>query len=276
MRIRTSTWAFGLTVLLAVATLAFPLALFGQPPEPAVPLHGGFRTPILAFEFATSAQHLAFLQGEAGEAMRAHLRHVQFLDWFFPVAYAGMAAVFFLGLALRGNFLALGGVALALATIPADWQENATMNSILDEIDSPYCNTDTIPDDLEGTPVLRDCLGENAFVEASPALEIASFALDSFLPVKVEFLRTDTWIKWGLIGAYAAWMFVLMMVEKRRMLAVFPGLAALSVGATWIAVTTSVWAGPVAEVMALVLIPFMLTFPAAAVMYVLAQGKGRR
>lgn len=276
MRIKASQWAFGLTILLAVVTLAFPLALFGQPPEPAMPLADGFRTPILAFEFATRASDLAFLQGEAGAEMRAHMRHVQFLDWFFPVAYAGMAASFFMGMALRGNFLALIGVGLALATIPADWQENAAMNAILDEFENPICNESNIPPERREDYVLRDCLGEDAFADAAPEYELVSFALDSLIPVKVEILRIDTWIKWGLIGAYAAWLAILFFLAKRRLLAIPPALAALSVAACWIAVSTGLGAGIMAELMSLVLIPFMLTFPVAAVMYVLGHKKRRR
>ncbi|WP_203292427.1 hypothetical protein [Maricaulis parjimensis] len=276
MRIKASLWVFGLTLLLAVLTLAFPLALFGSPPEPAAPLQDGFKTPILAFEFATRVEHLAFLQGEAGAEMRTYLRHVQFLDWFFPVAYAGMAASFFMALALRGNFLALIGVGLALATIPADWQENATMNAILDEIENPVCNEATIPPERAGDYVLRDCLGEDALAEASPALDIASFALDSFLPLRVEMLRIDTWIKWGLIAAYAGWLAILFFLAKRPILAIPPTLAALSLGACWVAVMTGTGAGIAAELMSLVLIPFMLTFPVAAVMYVLGHKKRRR
>ena len=276
MNFRTSDWVFGLTVLLAVVTLAFPLALFGQPPEAAVPLADGFRTPILAFEFATQASDLAFLQGDAGAEMRAHMRHVQFLDWFFPLAYAGMAASLFLGLALRGNFLALIGVGLALATIPADWQENAAMNSILDEFENPICHEGNIPADRLEDYVLRDCLGEAALADASPELDLFSFALDSLIPVKVEILRIDTWIKWGLIGAYAAWLALLFFLTKRPFLAIPPSLAALSVGACWVAVSTGLGAGITAELMSIVLIPFMLTFPVAAVMYVLRQKKARR
>ena len=276
MRIKASYWAFGLTGLLALVTLGFPIALFGQPPEPAVPLVDGFRTPILAFEFATQASDLDFLQGEAGAEMRAHMRHVQFLDWFFPLAYAGMAASFFMGMALRGNFLALIGVGLALATIPADWQENATMNGILDEIENPLCNESNIPPDRSEDYVLRDCLGEDAFQDAEPGFELMSFALDSLIPVRVEMLRIDTWIKWGLIAAYAGWLAILFFLSKRPILAIPPSLAALSLGACWIAVMTGIGAGMMAELMSLVLIPFMLTCPVAAVMYVLGHKKGRR
>jgi hypothetical protein len=275
MKMTPSRWAFVACLFFALVTVVFVI-LFGTAPEPAAPLHGGFRTPILALEFAREVSHLEFLMGEEGAQMREYLRRVQFLDIFFPVAYAGMAAAYFLGVALRGNFLALIGVGLALATILADWRENATIDDILDEIENPVCNEQTIPDNAGERVVLRDCLPESAFTEASPALELSSYVFDSFLPVRVEFLQVDTWVKWGLMAAYAALMSVLLWFsgrgvwyDWRRFLAVPPALAALAIGATWVSGSN----GHAAEIMSVLLIPFMLAFPVAAVMYFLVQPK---
>lgn len=275
MKMTPSRWAFAASLGFALLTVLFVI-LFGSAPEPAAPLHDGFRTPILALEFARETAHLQFLMGEEGAEMREYLRRVQFLDIFFPLAYAGMAATFFLGLALRGNFVALVGIGLALATVLADWRENATIDDILDEIEDPICITDSLqPGDGERY-VLRDCLGEEAFSQAPPVLDLASFVLDSFLPIRVEFLQVDTWVKWGLIAAYAGLMSALLWFggrgvwyDWRRFLAVPPALAALSIGATWISGSN----GHVAEVMSVLLIPFMLTFPVAAVMYFLVKPK---
>jgi hypothetical protein len=273
-----SRWAFGLCILFALATVVLTLA-FGTPPEPAVPLHGGFETPILALEFATRVEHLDFLQGEAGAEMRDYIRRVQLIDVFFPIAYAGMAACLFLGMALRGNFLAILGVGLAVATIVADWQENATIDDILDEIENPHCNEETLPEGREAEAVLRDCLPEEAFQDTSPALDLASFVFDSFLPIRIEFLREDTWTKWALMATYAVLLSALLWFsgrprwyEWRRWLAVPPALAAFSICLTWLFRSN----GHVAEIMGLLLIPFMLTFPVAAVMYFLAKPKGHR
>lgn len=273
-----SRWAFAATLLLALATTGLA-GLFGTPPEPAVPLHDGFRSPILALEFATRTEHLAFLQGEAGADMRDWLRRVQFIDAFFPLAYAGMAACLFLGMTLRGNVLALVGIGLALATVVADWQENLTIDNILDEIENPVCNEQTRPESLGGAAVLRDCLPEEALADAPPALELASYVFDSFLPVRLEFLRVDTWTKWALIATYAVLLSALLWftgrpawTEWRRWLAVPPALAAFGICLTWITGAN----GHVAELMNLLLIPFMLTFPAAAVMYFLDRTDGRR
>ena len=271
-------WAFAACLLLALATVGLSL-LSGAAPAPAVPLHDGFRSPVLALEFATRAEHLDFLQGEAGAEMRDYIRRVQFIDVFFPLAYAGMASAFFLGLALRGNFLAILGVGLALATILADWQENATIDDILDEIENPPCNAQTMPDGASDEAVLRDCLPESAFENASPALDLASFVFDSFLPIRIEFLREDTWTKWALIATYAVLMSALLWftgrpvwLSWRRWLAVPPALAAFAICVTWLTRSN----GYVAEIMSILLIPFMLTFPVAAVMYFLAKPKGRR
>ncbi len=257
-------WAFVATLFLTMATLAFPLVLFGAPPDlGSASMADGFKTPILALEFAEDTDDLAFLQGEEAAGLRAWLVEVQFLDWFFPLAYAGMAAVFFMGLALRGRFLAVVGVGLALATIPADWQENATINGILAEIENPVCGPDFVPPDGRDDVVLRDCLPDGYFDEASSEAELVSYAFDSFLPVRIEMLRIDTWIKWGLIGAYAAWMAAMLWMDKRRILSVPAGIGALSVLATFVSGSN----GHVAELMSILLIPMMLTFPIAAVMY---------
>lgn len=263
-RMTSSRWAFVATLVLTVATLAFPLALFGSPPDlGSAPMAEGFKTPILALEFAEETEDLDFLQGDEAAALRAWLVEVQFLDWFFPLAYAGMAAAFFLGMALRGRFLAVIGVGLALATIPADWQENATINSILAEIETPVCGPDIEPPDGRDDVVLRDCLPDGYFDEASSEAELVSYALDSFLPVRIEMLRIDTWVKWGLIAAYAAWMAAMLWMDGRRILAVPAGVGALSLLATFVSGSN----GHVAELMSILLIPMMLTFPIAAVMY---------
>ena len=261
-----SRWAFAVCVLLAVLALAVPLLFYGPPPEPAVPLDAGFRSPLLALELADRTADIDFLTGEAGAPMRDWIRHVQRLDILMPLLWGGMAIALFFGMALRGNFLALAGIGLVIAVMIADWQENATIAGILDEIENPLCNADTIPPDADGPVVLRDCLGAEAFADAPPALLIASFALDSFLPLRVELLRADTWMKRGLTAAVAGLLAALLWFRKRlvmRLLALPPALAVLAIGITRLSGSN----GHVAEIMSILLIPFVLTFPAAAVMY---------
>jgi hypothetical protein len=222
---RASNLAFIAAIAGAVATLTFPV-LFGSPPDlGAAPMAAGFKTPVLALEFVRSAEDLAFLQGEGAAALRGFLVHTQSLDRFFPLAYAGMAALFFLALGLRrpGRWLAWAGLAVALVTIGADWAENTVLNRLLAEL--------------------------SAGDEPRAGLLAA--------------LHGHTWIKWGLIGLYAALFSVLMWQDNRRLLAL-PGIvAALAIAATWFTGSD----GQVAEIMSKLLIPFMLTFPLAAVMY---------
>ncbi len=249
-----SRWAFVATLVFAAATTVIAV-LMNMPPAPegAAPMTDGYATPILALEFARQVSDLRFLMGEEAVALRAWLVRVQFLDWFFPVAYAGMAAAFFLGLALRGNLLALLGVGLALAAIPADWQENAIMNAILHELENPACNEDVRLADPAAPVGRAECPDVDAF--------------DTILPAQIERLTLDTWVKWGLIAAYGALLAGLFLAEGRRMLAVPPALGALAIAVTWISGSN----GYVAEIMGLLLIPFMLTFPVAAVMYLRAR-----
>ena len=222
---RISNLAFIAAIAGAIATLVFPI-LFGAPPEPgAAPMADGFVTPILALEFARSADELAFVQGEGAAALRAFLVHTQSLDRFFPLAYAGMAAMFFLALGLRrpGRWLAWAALAVALVAIGADWAENRVIGRLLAEL----------------------AAGDEPRARLLAAL------------------HGHTWIKWGLIGLYAALFSVLMWQDKRRLLAIPGAVAALAIAVTWISGSN----GQVAEIMAALLIPFMLTFPLAALMY---------
>ena len=222
---RASNLAFIGVIGCAIATLIFPI-LFGSAPDlGAAPMADGFVTPILALEFARSADELAFLQGDGAAALRAFLVHTQSLDRFFPLAYAGMAALFFLALGLRQprRWLAWAGLAVAMVTIGADWAENAVLDRLLAELSA----------------------GDDPRAGLLAAL------------------HGHTWIKWGLIGVYAALFSVLMWQDKRRLLAI-PGLvAALAIAASWLSGSN----GQVAEIMSALLIPFMLAFPLAAVLY---------
>lgn len=80
---------------------------------------------------------------------------------------------------------------------------------------------------------------------------------------RLDALWGHTWIKWGFIAAYAGWMAILMVLAKRRLLAVFPALAAAAMAGAWLqggAPNYFNWAYQL-------LIPFMLSFPAAAMIY---------
>ncbi len=84
---------------------------------------------------------------------------------------------------------------------------------------------------------------------------------------RLDAMWGHSWIKWGFIGAYAAWMGVLMLMQRRRLLAVFPMFAVVgSVAAYVTAADPAVfnWAYQL-------LIPFMLTFPVAAIIFLREQ-----
>lgn len=84
---------------------------------------------------------------------------------------------------------------------------------------------------------------------------------------RLDAMWGHTWIKWGAIGAYAAVMAGIMALARRRLLAVFPALAAFGIAASWFTQADPAvfnWANQL-------LVPFMLTFPAAAVMYLRAK-----
>jgi hypothetical protein len=75
-----------------------------------------------------------------------------------------------------------------------------------------------------------------------------------------------TWLKWGLIAAYSAFLSFLLASDGRRLLAIIPGLAAIAFLATYIT-----GANPdVFRVTNYLLVAFMLTFPVAAVFYLRA------
>ena len=84
---------------------------------------------------------------------------------------------------------------------------------------------------------------------------------------RLDAMWGHTWIKWGAIGAYAAVLAGSMALARRRLLAVFPALAAFGIAASWFTQADPAvfnWANQL-------LVPFMLTFPAAAVMYLRAN-----
>ena len=78
-----------------------------------------------------------------------------------------------------------------------------------------------------------------------------------------------TWIKWGLIAAYSAFLSFLLIRDGRRMLAIIPGLTAIAFLATYAS-----GANPdVFRVTNYLLVAFMLTFPVAGVFYLGASDR---
>jgi len=80
---------------------------------------------------------------------------------------------------------------------------------------------------------------------------------------RLDAMHGHTWIKWGFIGGYAAILAAIMLLARRRFLALFPGLAAAALFGAWFSGDEPEYFNWAYQV----LIPFMLTFPAAAVIY---------
>jgi len=226
------TWLARLSFILCAVFTVWTIVLvvqFGDESlPPGAPMAEGFETPILALEFAGSESDLAFLEGEVGAPLRQEMQRVQALDFWFPIAYAGLAFWFFIGAFLRGQKLAVIGVLLAMATIFADWNENAAIDAMLIMMNDGASAASLLPD-----------------------------------------LAIGTWIKWGLIAAYALWFAILMGLEKRRILAL-PGL--LPAG---LIVAAGITGGSpmLIEMISLPLALLFLTILLTAMIYLLASFK---
>lgn len=119
------------TAIVGLATLLLALLLLFTYPAKAE-LTEGFRTPVLAFEFARTAADLEFLTGNSESAAnhRAAMDKGQYIDMLFPFAYAGLLALLLLGLARQGIASAWLGLVFALSIIPSDIRENLLMLEI--------------------------------------------------------------------------------------------------------------------------------------------------
>lgn len=182
------------TVMAGVATIGLALVMLGVFPAKA-DLAGGFRTPIIAFEFARSEEDLDFLAGdsETARANRVAMDAGHRYDMFFPLAYGSMLALLALRLARRGESVAWLGVAFALVTIPADIHENL---------------------------VLLDITA--AFDGGGPA--------EGLLPL----LYSATWLKWWAIAAAMAAIAGALLHKKSWWLGGVSAVASGSIALTWL------------------------------------------
>lgn len=218
-------YGFYLTILLAIVTLGISgaMSLGALVDDPGA---NGYARSIFALYFSRDLTDLAFLSGAEGAPMRAELMRIQALDLYYPLAYGGMAFVFFASLGLRGVKLAWVGVILAALAIGADLAENEVANRILADLEAGADPTE-----------------------------------------RLDAMWGHTWIKWGFIAGYAAVMGAIMVLARRRLLAVFPILAAGGAAAAYVSAADPLvfnWAYQL-------LIPFMLSIPVAAFMYSRAE-----
>ena len=186
-------WAWA---VLAAGLLTIALAVVLQGIFPAeAELERGFRSPVLAFEFARSADDLAFLAGpgEGPREMRRAMDEGHRWDTIFPFAYGGMLLLLLLRHGLRGRVEGWVGTATACVTVIGDLTENQVLTSI--------------------TAVLE---------RGEPA--------DALLPG----LWTATWIKWGALGLTFAALALCRLRERRPVTAVATALPAVAVGLTYL------------------------------------------
>ena len=154
----------------------------------------GFRTPIIAFEFARTEADLSFLSGssELNKLNRQRMNDGRIWDMGFPFAYAGFIALMLLRIAEAGHRFVWLGVLFAVSIIPFDINENL----ILLEITEALGNSDSI---------------EVLLLE----------------------LHIATWLKWGSIGVSIAILAVGFAVSREYLSAVVSILAALGIAVCW-------------------------------------------
>jgi len=178
---------FGLaTIILAIIMLfTFPMS---------AELSEGFRSPIIAFEFAKTEADLAFLSGssELSRLNRENMDAGHQWDMFFPFAYGGFIALMLLKLARGGRGFAWLGILFALLIIPFDLNENQTL------------------------------------LQITAALEHSN-TVESLL----QELHTATWLKWGAIGLSISVLSLGFFANKEYSSAALSTLTALSIAASW-------------------------------------------
>lgn len=180
--------------LFGIATLALGVIMLFIFPSEAT-LAEGFRTPIIAFEFAASEADVAFLSGTepSSVANRAMMDAGHRWDMAFPFAYAGFIALLLLHLAARGHRWLWLAIPVALLIIPLDIQENRVLIAITRA--------------LENGATIAHLLRE---------------------------LHTATWLKWGAMGVSLAALALGLVADKAYVAALVSAVAALSIVACWL------------------------------------------
>ena len=99
-------------------------------------LSEGFRTPIIAFEFAKTEADLSFLSGssELNRLNREKMDAGHIWDMGFPFAYGGFIALMLLQIAEGGHRFVWLGVLFAVSIIPFDINENLTLLQITEAL----------------------------------------------------------------------------------------------------------------------------------------------
>jgi hypothetical protein len=183
---------FRVAAWIGAALLAVTVVLLAVLPKHAGALPPGFRTPILAFEFARTHGEIEALFGAPGSAERTALVRAMdrgnAIDFLFMVVYSSFLAFFALGVArLAGRRYALVAVIAPIAAI-ADCLENVQLFAITSHLGGNY---------------------EEALSK----------------------LLVFTWIKWGGLAFSVAWLSPFLLRERgvERLTGVLGALAGILV-----------------------------------------------
>lgn len=182
------------SAVLGMATIILGVVLLVTFPVSAE-LSEGFRTPIIAFEFAKTEADLAFLSGssEVNRLNREKMDAGHVWDMAFPFAYGGFIALMLLLIFKNGHRFVWLGMLFAVSIIPFDINENLTM--------------------LQITQALANAASiENLLIE----------------------LQIATWLKWGAIGISMAVLAMGFTANKEYGSAVVSLIAALAIAACWV------------------------------------------
>ncbi len=179
--------------LFGIATILLGVIMLFIFPSSAE-LAEGFRTPIIAFEFARTDADLAFLSGsgEVASSNRRMMDDGHRWDTVFPVAYAGFIALMLLHLAARGHRWLWLAIPVALLIIPLDLRENGVLVAIT-----------------------------------------AALANGNSIASLLQELHTATWLKWGALGISLAALAFGLLADKAYLAAAVSVIAALGIAACW-------------------------------------------
>ena len=177
-----------------IATVILGLIMLFVFPSSAE-LSAGFRTPIIAFEFAKTDADLAFLSGDSAMARlnRKKMNAGHRWDMVFPFAYAGFVALLLLQSVKRGQYWLALAIPIALLIIPFDLRENTILLAITNALDN------------------------------SASTEVL-----------LQELHVATWLKWGALGISIAALAVGSIAEKARLSASLAAVTSLSIAICWV------------------------------------------
>ena len=120
------------SIVFGFVVISISLAMLSVFPSDAE-LREGFKTPIIAFEFAQSNSDLSFLSGDTESSLknRQAMQDGHRWDMVFPFAYAGYLLILLLIARQDGYRFASLGIPFAVLIVPFDLNENFRLLDIL-------------------------------------------------------------------------------------------------------------------------------------------------